>query len=146
VEKLPLSSITIDDLEAMVEELQVSVRWARRETRDVANERDTRLQLHRSKPGFAPDTMARLWSAVGEPVIRHLGFEVNAQESMAVTRLVTQTMFSDARHLAIGHEYGGAALVLLLSCPSMQLEYRVPTLHICQITSSHHMYRPSAVS
>jgi hypothetical protein len=147
VERLPLSSVTIDDLEKMVKELQISVRWARQEIRDATSEGYERLKLAKGKlgPKMVPDAMARLWSTVGEPIMRHLGIEVSAQPPKSLTRPATQTVFSDARHSTLGHEYGGAAPALLLRCLSMQLGWKDPVLYICQITSSHHMHRPSAV-
>jgi tetratricopeptide (TPR) repeat protein len=83
VEKLPLSSITADDLKAMVDELQVSVRWAREGIRNAANEGHGRLKLEKGKsaPKEVPDTMTRLWLAVGEPIMHHLGIEVGALHS-----------------------------------------------------------------
>jgi tetratricopeptide (TPR) repeat protein len=79
VEKLPLSSITAEDLQSMVEELQVSVCFARQEMRNAANGENERLKLAKGKSGpkRVPDTMARLWSQVGEPIMRHLGIEVS---------------------------------------------------------------------
>jgi hypothetical protein len=82
VEKLPLPSMTADDLQAMVEEFQVSMCFARQEMRNVANGEYGRLKLTKGKSGRenTPDVMARLWSAVGEPIMCHLGIEVRAQQ------------------------------------------------------------------
>jgi tetratricopeptide (TPR) repeat protein len=147
-EKLPLSSVTAGDLQAMVDELQVSVRRARQKMRDAADEGFERLKMDKGKSGpksRTPDTMARLWSKVGEPIVHHLGIEVSTQQTKPVIQPVTQTVLSDARRSMLGREYGGAVLVYSLRCPSMQLEYHNPTQYTCQITSSHHTYPPSAV-
>jgi tetratricopeptide (TPR) repeat protein len=145
LEKLSLPSITALDLQAMVEDLQVSVHQARQELQDGADKRHERLKLEKGKPGPKRDAMARLWSEVGEPVMRHLGIEVSTQRPETVTGTTAQKEFSDARRSTLGREYGGAALVRLLRCPSMQLEYQVPTQYTCQITLFHHTHRPSAV-
>jgi tetratricopeptide (TPR) repeat protein len=81
VEKLSLSYITALDLRAMIEDLQVSVRQARQDMRDAALKEHERLKLEQAKPcrKTAPDAMARLWSKVGEPIMRHLGIEVSNQ-------------------------------------------------------------------
>jgi hypothetical protein len=88
VEKLPLSSITADDLQAMVEEFQGLVRWARQEMRHGANEGHGRLKLDKGKlgPKRAPDAMDRLWSTVGEPIMRYLSIEVSPQRPKTVTK------------------------------------------------------------
>jgi hypothetical protein len=145
VEKLSLSSITALDLQAMVEDLQVSVHQARQEMQDAAEKGHERLKLEKGKPGPKRDVMARLWSQVGEPIMRHLGIEVSAQQPKTVTGTAAKRAFSDARHSTLGREYGGAAPARLLRCPSMQLEYQDPTQYTCQITLSHHTHRPSAV-
>jgi tetratricopeptide (TPR) repeat protein/outer membrane murein-binding lipoprotein Lpp len=145
VKKLSLSPITALDLQAMVEDLQVSVHQARQEMQDAASKGHERLKLEKRKPGPKEDAMARLWSQVGEPIMRHLGIEVSTQQPKAVTRPAAQRAFSDARRLTLGREYGGAAPAYSLRCPSMQLEYQVPTQYTCQITSYHHTHRPSAV-
>jgi tetratricopeptide (TPR) repeat protein len=147
VEKLSLSSITTDDLQAMVEELQVSVYWARQEMRNAASGEYGRLKFGKDKPGRkkAPNTMAKLWSKVGEPIMRHLGIKVCAQESKIITIHITQTVLSDAHHWTPGHECGGAVLDLSLHCLSMQQDCQDPTQNICQITSSHHTHLLSAV-
>jgi tetratricopeptide (TPR) repeat protein len=82
VEKLPLFSITTDDLQAMVEGLQTSVSWARQEMRDTADEGHGRLKIDKGKPGplkKIPDAMTKLWSTVGKPIMRHLSIEVSTQ-------------------------------------------------------------------
>jgi hypothetical protein len=88
VEKLSLSSITTNDLQAMIQEFQASVHWARQEMRNATNGEYGRLKFEKGKAGRskrAPDAMARLWSKVGEPIMRHLGIEVSAQESGTIT-------------------------------------------------------------
>jgi tetratricopeptide (TPR) repeat protein len=89
VEKLPLSSITTDELQAMVGEFQKSVRRARQEMRNAANEGNERLKLDKVKlaPAKAPDVMGKLWSKVGEPIMRHLDIKVSAQQPKTVTNL-----------------------------------------------------------
>jgi tetratricopeptide (TPR) repeat protein len=147
VEKLSLSTITAGDLQAMIKELQASVHWARQKMRNPENGDYGRLKFDKGRPGRrrAPDTMARLWSKVGEPIMRHLGIEVSDQESRAVTRPVIQTVFSHARRSMLGYGCGGAASVLSLRCLFMQLECQDPTQFICQITLSHHTHPPLVV-
>jgi tetratricopeptide (TPR) repeat protein len=147
VEKLHLSSITADDLQGMIRELQVSVSWGRQEIRDTADEGHARLKLEKGKsePKGAPNAMARLWSAVGEPIMRHLGIEVSDQRSEVAAQDATQTMFSDARRSTLGHEYGGAAPVPSLHYPSMQPEYQDPAQYTCQTLLCRHTHRPLAV-
>jgi tetratricopeptide (TPR) repeat protein len=81
-EKLPLPSIAVGDLQSMVEEFQVSMRFARQEMRNAANGEYGRLKLAKVNSGRknTPDVMARLWSAVGEPIMCHLGMEVRIQQ------------------------------------------------------------------
>jgi tetratricopeptide (TPR) repeat protein len=88
LEKLPLSSVTAGDLQAMVDELQVSVHWARQEMRNASYEGHARLKIGKGKPGprRVPDATARLWSTVGEPIMRHLGIEVGTQQPKTVTQ------------------------------------------------------------
>jgi tetratricopeptide (TPR) repeat protein len=145
VEKVPLLSITADDLQAMVEEFQASVSWARQEMRNAVNEGHRRLKVNKGQSisKRKPSAMARLWSTVGEPIMRHLGIEVSAQQRQNVSELTTQTVCSGVRRLTPGHEYGGAVPVLLRPCPSMQLDYQNPNQYICQTTLSRHMHQLS---
>jgi tetratricopeptide (TPR) repeat protein len=147
VEKLPLSSITVDDLQAMVKVLQVSVSWARQEMQRAEDEGHGRLKLEKGKsdPNRAPDVMARLWSTIGEPIMRYLGIEASSQHPKAIIQPATHTVFSDARHSTLGHEYGGAAPARLLRCPSMQPEHQDLARYTCQTTSFHHTHPPSVV-
>jgi hypothetical protein len=94
VEKLPLPSITADNLQAMVEEFQVSMRFARQEMRNAANGEYGRLKITKGKSGRenTPDVMARLWSAVGEPIMCHLGMEVRAQQPTISWNLPLKTL------------------------------------------------------
>jgi hypothetical protein len=103
-EKLRLSFVTGDDLQAMAGDLQVSVTLVMQEMRDTAGEGHGSLKLEKSKSGpkRTPNTMSRLWSTVGEPITRHLGVAASARQYKSVTKSAIETVLSDARHLTLG--------------------------------------------